>query len=167
MSIARRQVWLDRLVTLTDDQFTIPGTKIRFGLDAILGFILPQLGDSITGVLGAVVLVVAWKDGAPPTLLAKMGGNIALDVLAGMVPILGDVVDVAYRANRRNHTLLRAFQRERYGITTAEQELNLMPLVVREEAPSWLLGVVLLTGLVVLLALPLGLLFLVGHWLFG
>lgn len=52
MAVARRQVWLDHLVTLSDDKFTIPGTSIRFGLDAILGFLLPELGDSITGLLG-------------------------------------------------------------------------------------------------------------------
>jgi hypothetical protein len=159
-----RQPWLDRLVTLSDDQFVIPGTNIRFGLDAVIGFILPELGDSITGLLGGIVLLVAWKDGAPPALLARMAGNIAIDVVAGMVPILGDMLDVAYRANRRNHTLLRNFQRERDGVTFSLEHPPL-PVAGRDKAPSWLLATVLITLLVVLLALPIGLLVLVGNWL--
>lgn len=168
-SVGHRQLWLDHLVTLTDDQFTIPGTNVRFGMDAILGLVLPALGDSISGVLGAVVLLVAWREGAPPTLLAKMAGNIALDILVGTVPVAGDLLDVAYKANRRNHTLLRAFQRERFGVTEVgfTQELDPTLAQARGRAPSWLLGAVLATILLVLLLLPIGLLFLVGQWLFG
>lgn len=164
--MTRRQPWLDRLVTLSDDQFRIPGTNIRFGLDPVLGLLLPQLGDGITGVLGGVVLLVAWKDGAPAALLARMAGNVALDVIAGMVPVLGDMVDVAYRANRRNHTLLRAFQRERYGVASGEDP-NRFPLVAHDPAPSWLLGTVIVTLLLLLLALPIGAVFLIGSWILG
>lgn len=113
------------------------------------------------------MLIVAWKEGAPPALLARMAGNIVLDVLVGMVPILGDVVDVAFRANRRNHTLLRAFQRQRYGVPLSGPDPQTFPLVAHDESPSWLLGGVLVTLVVILLALPLGALFLIGHWILG
>lgn len=165
--VVRRQPWLDRLVTLADDQFTIPGTNVRVGLDAIVGFLLPQLGDGITGVLSGVVLWVAWREGAPPILLARMAGNVAVDVATGMVPIVGDLFDVTYRANRRNHTLLREFQRARYGTHVDFDETTPAPSASPGASPSWLVGAVLVTVLLTLLLLPIGLLFLVGHWLLG
>jgi Domain of unknown function (DUF4112) len=166
MSMVRRQPWLDRLVTLADDQFTLPGTNIRFGLDAIVGFLMPEFGDGITALLGGIVLLVAWKDGAPPLLLARMAGNLTLDVVVGLVPILGDLVDVAYRANRRNHTLLRSFQRERYGVVaTGNETSGGFPLVAHNPTPSWLLGVVLVTVVIGLVALPIGFLFLIAQWI--
>lgn len=166
----RRQPWLDRLVTLADDQFTIPGTQIRVGLDAIVGFLVPQLGDSLTGALSGIVIWVAWREGAPPILLTRMAGNVAIDVITGMIPIVGDLLDVAYRANRRNHTLLREFQRARYGAAVSfdqTQDSSLAPRGARGGSPSWLVGAVLLTVLFILLLLPIGLLFLIGNWLFG
>jgi hypothetical protein len=167
MSMVRRQPWLDRFVMLADDKFTIPGTNIRFGFDAVLGFLLPELGDGITALLGGIVVLVAWKDGAPPLLLARMAGNLALDVVAGMVPILGDVVDVAYRANRRNHTLLRAFQRERYGVVESGDDAASFPLVAHDPTPSGLLGVVLVTVVIGLVALPIGALVLLARLIWG
>src|SRR5690606_704754 len=120
----KRQPWLERLVTLTDDQFKVPGTDIRFGLDPVIGLLFPVVGDNVTGVLAGVVLFVAWKEGAPALLLARMAGNMAVDMLAGSVPIIGDLLDVTYRANRRNLVLLRSFQRERYGVFPLEEDAD-------------------------------------------
>jgi len=99
---------VERLARLLDDVATIPGTRIRVGLDALLG-LLPAGGDVIGGALSAWILIAAARLGAPPSVIARMGGNVLLDTVAGAVPVLGDLFDIAFRANRRNVNLLRSY----------------------------------------------------------
>jgi hypothetical protein len=40
-------------------------------------------------------------------VLARMIANVAFDSVTGGVPVAGDVLDVFWRANRRNMRLLR------------------------------------------------------------
>src|SRR5215208_3500273 len=94
-----------RLARLLDAAFTIPGTQIRIGLDPILGLV-PGLGDVLTSVMGTYALLVAWRLGAPPSLLVRLGANLGLDALVGGIPLLGDLFDVGYKANLRNAALL-------------------------------------------------------------
>jgi hypothetical protein len=96
---------LDHLSHLLDDCFRLPGTKIRFGVDGLIGLV-PFAGDVIAGLLSSLIVIAAWARGAPPVLLARMLVNLGLDVLIGMVPILGDAFDIAWKANRRNYLLL-------------------------------------------------------------
>ncbi len=100
---------LDWLATLLDDLFTIPGTRIRFGLDALAGLI-PGVGDALTGVASFLILHAAWQRGLPRVALLRMLAHVALDSIAGTVPVLGDLFDVAYKSNRRNVELLRRYQ---------------------------------------------------------
>ena len=97
---------IDALATLLDTAIVIPGTQIRFGLDAVIG-LLPGIGDVITTVLALFIVSEARSLGAPPLLIARMIVNVALDGVVGAVPLAGDVFDVAFRANRRNMALLR------------------------------------------------------------
>lgn len=164
-----RQPWLDPLVGLADDRFRIPGTQIRYGLDAVIGAALPVVGDSITTALGAVVLIVAWKDGAPLSVLARMGANLAIDATVGAIPVVGDLIDVGFRANRRNHALLRAFQHQEFGtpLPSARARAPARPNAPSRESgrkPSWLVGGVLVILVVLLVALPLTLLVVLGTW---
>ena len=96
---------VERLARLLDDVVTIPGTRIRVGLDALLG-LLPGGGDVIGGALSAWIIVAAARLGAPPAVIARMGANVLLDTVVGAVPVLGDIFDIAWRANRRNVDLL-------------------------------------------------------------
>jgi hypothetical protein len=96
---------LDYLSHLLDDCFRLPGTQIRFGVDGLIGLV-PFAGDVIAGLLSSLIVIAAWTRGAPPVLLARMLVNLALDVLVGTVPILGDAFDIAWKANRRNYLLL-------------------------------------------------------------
>jgi len=88
-----------------DAGFRIPGTSIRFGLDPILGLI-PGAGDAAGAVLAGWIFVEAIRLGASRATLIRIAGNVALDAGVGAVPILGDIFDVAWKANLRNVALL-------------------------------------------------------------
>jgi hypothetical protein len=105
-SRAERLARLDALAALFDTAFVVPGTNVRFGLDALIGLV-PGIGDAITTVLSLYIVNEARALGAPRHLIARMLGNVALDSVVGAVPLLGDAFDVMWRANRRNLTLLR------------------------------------------------------------
>lgn len=97
---------LEWLANLLDTAVVIPGTKIRFGADAVLG-LAPGLGDAITTGIALWIVYEARQLGAPLGLVARMVGNVAMDGVFGAVPLVGDVFDVMWRANRRNVALLR------------------------------------------------------------
>ena len=103
---ARRSADIERLAHWLDARFVIPGTDIRFGLDALIGLV-PGIGDSATALLGCYIVARAARLGAPKRLLFRMGWNLLVDFLAGSIPVLGDIFDVTYRANLRNVALLR------------------------------------------------------------
>lgn len=99
---------IERLARLLDDVVPIPGTRIRVGLDSILG-LLPGGGDLLGGALSAWIILAAVRLGAPPAVVARMGANVLVDTVVGAVPVLGDIFDVAWRANRRNVDLLGSY----------------------------------------------------------
>jgi hypothetical protein len=96
------------LAFLLDEYFRIPGTKYRIGLDGLLG-LLPGIGDTIGMLLAGYILFEAARLGVPYVVLLRMAGNIALDTLVGAIPLLGDVFDVAWKANKKNVALLNAY----------------------------------------------------------
>jgi uncharacterized protein DUF4112 len=97
--------WLSYLL---DEQFRIPGTGYRLGLDGLLG-LLPGVGDIIGTLLSVYVLFEAMQIGVPRTTLLRMVANIALDTVVGAIPVLGDVFDVVWKANKKNAALLSAY----------------------------------------------------------
>lgn len=98
--------WAKRLSVLLDSAIRIPGTDITIGLDPILGALLPELGDALTGVLSLTLLTVAFRERVPKVVMARMLLNIALDAILGAIPLLGDVFDFAFKANQKNLELL-------------------------------------------------------------
>ena len=96
---------IDALATLLDTALVIPGTGLRFGLDALIGF-FPVVGDAITTALSLFIVHEAYQLGAPGPVIARMLGNVALDGVLGAVPLVGNAFDVLWRANRRNVRLL-------------------------------------------------------------
>ncbi len=96
---------LDMLAHVLDEWLRIPGTSIRFGLDAIVGLV-PGIGDVLGGLASCILLVAAWFRGVPYVTLVRMAVNVGIEVLVGSVPLLGDAFDVAWKANRRNFKLL-------------------------------------------------------------
>jgi Domain of unknown function (DUF4112) len=107
-----RGVWLfrdetlRRLKVLLDEAFPIPFTKARFGIDGIIGLV-PGIGDVIAGLLSLIIPVAAWIRGVPYITVFRMTVNIGISVLVGSVPIIGDIFDIAFKANRRNYHLLQ------------------------------------------------------------
>jgi len=97
------------LARLLDDAIPIPGTPWRIGIDPLLG-LLPALGDFVGAVLSSWLIVVAARMGAPKAIVARMGLNVAVETIVGIVPGLGDLFDAAWKANRRNLALLEAWQ---------------------------------------------------------
>ena len=98
---------LDLLATLFDTALVVPGTNIRFGVEAVLRLV-PGIGDAAASALSCYLLYEAYRLGVPPMLFARMAANVALEAALGAVPVAGDAFDVFFRANRRNVALLRA-----------------------------------------------------------
>lgn len=97
---------------LLDDGLTIPGTHVGVGLDALLGFFFPTLGDAATGIGSLSLLWLALQLRVPKVVFLRVVFNIAVDVLIGCIPILGDAFDLLWRSNRRNLELLQRYQRD-------------------------------------------------------
>jgi hypothetical protein len=99
---------LRRIAWIMDDLIRVPGTSRRFGLDPVLGLI-PGGGDIAGGVLSAYILVAASRLGAPSSVIMRMGWNVVVDTVLGAVPLLGDLFDASWKANRRNVALLDSY----------------------------------------------------------
>ena len=94
-----------RVVDVMDQRFVIPGTRFRFGMDALIGMI-PAVGDMLGMVIGSVVFFEAVRLRAPLRVLAQMLFNLWIDSVIGSVPVVGDAFDFVFKANRRNLRLL-------------------------------------------------------------
>lgn len=133
---------VERLAKVLDEAIRLPGTGIKVGLDALIGLI-PGVGDAAGLALGSWLVYEAHRLGAPAELKWKMARNVAIDALSGFVPVLGDLVDVAYRSNRRNVELLRRhFRPSVPPVTTARPRrvvLVLAALAGALGAGYWLL----------------------------
>jgi hypothetical protein len=96
---------LDYVAALLDDMFRIPGTKIRFGLDALIGWV-PGIGDAMTGIASFLIVFASWRRGAKAVTLVRMIANVLLETAIGAIPVAGDVFHIVWKANRRNYRLL-------------------------------------------------------------
>ena len=145
-SVARARA----LARLMDDAVRIPGTKIGFGLDALIGLV-PGIGDFVGTAMSGYIIYVAARGGVPPTVLARMLANVATDTVFGAVPVIGDLFDVAWKSNRRNFDLL-----DRYVADPATTRRS-----------SRLTLVLIFLGVAVLIAASVGIGILLINWLLG
>ena len=88
---------LDFLAGLLDDMFHVPGTGIRFGLDAVIGLV-PGLGDLLTGLASFVIVFAAWQRGAPRVTVARMVLNIGIDTV--LAPCRSLAMRLTWRGNQ-------------------------------------------------------------------
>lgn len=98
---------LERLARLLDASIRVPGTRYTIGVDALVG-LLPGVGDALTAAVGLWIVHRSRRAGASRATLVRMLGNVGVDLVAGTVPVAGDLFDAVYKANLRNVRLLAA-----------------------------------------------------------
>ncbi len=112
MSLSARQLRLLNFVrviaNILDEAFTIPGTKIKIGVDAIIG-IIPAIGDVVGFMLSSSVILAAVLLPASPWTIARMILNVIIETVIGLIPVVGDGFDIFWKANMRNHRLLQSY----------------------------------------------------------
>lgn len=111
---------LDALARLLDSAVRVPGTDIHLGLDAVLNLV-PGVGTLTAKGLAGYLIWEARRLGAPPRLILQMAGNVGVDLLISVIPVVGWFGDVFYRANQRNIELLNGF------LDTLQHESGLSP----------------------------------------
>jgi hypothetical protein len=132
---------LDYVAALLDDMFRIPGTQIRFGLDALIGWV-PGVGDAMTSIASFLIVFASWRRGAKAVTLVRMIANVLLEAAIGAVPVAGDIFHIVWKANRRNYRLLLR-EREEPGADTGR---------------DWMFLAVLLLGVLAAVAIPIAIL---------
>jgi hypothetical protein len=102
---------LRKLAWLIDASFGLPGTRFRFGLNSVIG-LLPVGGDAVLGALSLYIVYEAAQLGVPRHKLLRMLANVGVEVFGGSIPIVGDLFDMALKANLRN---LRIIEDDLWG----------------------------------------------------
>lgn len=112
---------LEALAHLLDTAFVLPGTRIRVGLDAVIGLV-PFIGDAVSACLSSYIVWEARRLGLPRWKIARMIGNVAIDTAVGAIPFAGDAFDAMFKSNRRNMKILRDHlaQEARKGVIDAD-----------------------------------------------
>jgi hypothetical protein len=111
VNLTGRLKWVERIAYLFDEQFRIPGTKFKFGIDPIIN-LLPVAGDAVGFMVGAALVLTMAKHGVSRKVLILMMLNLMLDGLIGSIPFIGQLFDFYYKANTRNIKLLKEHYEE-------------------------------------------------------
>jgi hypothetical protein len=131
------------IALLMDDLFRLPGTRFRFGLNPILDLI-PAVGDGAAALISALTLFVAARYRVPKVIIVRMGVNIALNALIGLIPGVGEIFAFWFRPSHRNYQLLRTH----------------IPAVASGPVPSrtrdWLFVIAIVIGLLLLFSFCAG-----------
>jgi hypothetical protein len=151
----RRALEQLRAVTILFDQaFQVPGTRWRFGLDALIGLV-PGLGDVAGALVAMYAMNVARRLNAPAIVRLHMLSNVALDGLIGIVPLVGDIFDFAFKAQTRNLALLDAW------VASPDRTAR------RSRRGLLLIPIAIIIVFATVTALGVWMLYLLFHWLGG
>ena len=142
--LPRDLVALRRFAHLMDAAFEIPGTRMRVGLDAIIGLI-PGIGDVAGAVMSAWIIVGGVRHRVPLRVLARMVLNVAVDLIFGSVPLAGDVFDFLFEENVKNMRLLEKHRDRRRPPRSPAQMAFLAFLVI---ALIFLMAMLLAAGVI-------------------
>lgn len=97
---------VEAMEQLLERSFHIPGTKIPFGLDSVIGLV-PVLGDIITAAMGAYMVWEARNLGMSKFQLMRMAANVGIDTALGAIPLAGDAFDFLWRSNSKNLRIIK------------------------------------------------------------
>ncbi|KAJ2650172.1 hypothetical protein IWW40_002545 [Coemansia sp. RSA 1250] len=118
---------LERLritATWLDACMTVPCTcnRVKFGVESLVGLV-PVIGD-FAGVIMALVFIsaICGTFHTPASIKVQMFLNVALDFVVGLVPLLGDIFDIMFKANMRNMDLIKSHVR---SIRTSMQAVEM------------------------------------------
>jgi len=125
----RRIELLRRWSRLMDSAYRLPGTKIRFGWDPLVGLV-PGVGDVATSSFAVAILYHAYRLGVPGVVLARMLLNVLIDLAAGLLPVAGDLADVAWKSNSLNLALLERHERPGVTPTSGDWAIVLFAVVI-------------------------------------
>jgi len=125
---AGRIEFLRQWSRLLDSAYRVPGTSIRFGWDPIVGLV-PGVGDVATASFALAILYHAYRLGVPGVVIARMLLNVLIDLAAGVIPVAGDVADVAWKSNSRNLALLERHERPDVKPTSGDWAIVLLAFV--------------------------------------
>ncbi|MEM7387636.1 MAG: DUF4112 domain-containing protein [Verrucomicrobiota bacterium] len=95
------------LAHLLDDFVKIPGTTFRLGLDPIIGFLFPGIGDAVTATAGTAIIGEAMKKGVPKKVVLRMTSNLLINAAIGSIPFIGDAFSAWFKSNAQNYSLLK------------------------------------------------------------
>lgn len=135
---------LRKVSQLLDSAFAVPGTSYRIGLDPIIGLV-PGIGDLVSPLFTIGILWEGRDLGIPRVVQLRMIFNVAIDALAGVVPVVGDLFDFAWKANNRNLALLERHAQEERAASSGD----------------WLFVVAMVLLLLVIAVMP----FVIAGWL--
>jgi hypothetical protein len=126
---ARRIELLRRWSRLMDSAYRVPGTRLRFGWDPIVGLV-PGVGDVATASFAVTILYHAYLLGVPKVVMGRMLLNILLDLAVGLVPFAGDIADIAWKSNSANLALLERHERPGVKPTSGDWAIVLIAMVL-------------------------------------
>jgi len=130
-TVGLKEQQVGHLAHLLDDVFRLGNSRLRFGLDPLVGLV-PVVGDSLVTACGAVILVSARQLGVPIGVLIRMAFNLLLNGLLGAVPLFGDLFSFQFKCHAKNAALLvRAVKRGDEGACDiAAPSLNIVDLAL-------------------------------------
>ncbi len=131
---------------LLDASLTIPGTKIKVGLDPLIGLI-PGIGDLISNGIGSSLLFLATKAGVPRIVILRMSMNIVINMVVGAIPIVGDLFSIWFKSNLQNAQILHKHSQTTAPVTTVV---------------DWLYVGSIILGMILILSLVLSFIFWLG-----
>jgi hypothetical protein len=133
--------WVRRFAWVLDDAFAVPGMPgRRVGVDGVIS-IVPVAGDAVGVVLALVIVVVGVAAGVSVPTILRMLLYVGFEALVGVIPFVGTVFNMAFKANNRNVALIERDLADRRA--TRRSSLGVLVLIA---------GVVVV-GLLMLLAL--------------
>jgi hypothetical protein len=148
--VAQRLEALRALQRWLDDAFGVPGTSLRFGWDPLIGLV-PWVGDLLTALMSGAIVLQAHHMRLPRVVQFRMLGNVAIDLLAGAIPVVGDAADFFWKSNKKNFVML---EQHAYEVRPAT-------------AGDWLFVGGILLAILLIAMVPLAVMYWIGSALFG